>query len=398
MFRIIVIMLFVSNVSFADTTQDLQDLYTEARGSYQNFPLATKLLSKYLDHSKVNDCEACLAKGYFLLAWIENHHGQFVESIYSYHRSLAFYDDLDDEQMQSQVLENIGNIYYTNHLPSVAITYYQDALDLDVSSELPGLHYNMGLAYRAMEQYDQALIALDKAEYDKLKDRINRVNEIGITYYKLGEYSKAIGYYEYGLELCEKLENKAYNKSRLYNNIGNALLALNEVTKANKAFMKSVSIEHTGHKIYTVAYNNMARISLSRQDTTEAIRCLLRSLSVNSNQVQDMIYSLETLKSIAVAQNDYVLAYQYSNKLDSITLPLIKVQNQLSANEKMLQAQIAEKALKDERDKEQLWMISIYASWLFFILIVAFIISTIQLRKHRGKMHRISSLIHQVEV
>jgi tetratricopeptide (TPR) repeat protein len=101
---------------------------------------------------------------------------------------------------------------------------------------------------------------------------------LGVVYFKRGEYSKAIDEYELALK-------SRGNDYHIYNSIGVAYMELGEYSKALEAFNTSLKI-----KPNTDALNQVAVIYIYKQDFTHARKVLAKALQIEPDDSEVLMY------------------------------------------------------------------------------------------------------------
>jgi ribosomal protein S12 methylthiotransferase accessory factor len=86
----------------------------------------------------------------------------------------------------------MGSCRISLHEPEKALALFEEALDLGPKEEdIPSIYSYMGLCLKELDQYCDAIAALEKAErFDK--ERTDIYNLMGFCHYKLKEHAKAI--------------------------------------------------------------------------------------------------------------------------------------------------------------------------------------------------------------
>lgn len=95
----------------------------------------------------------------------------------------------------------LGACRLSLHDPAKALEFFEQALDLDPKEEdIPSIYSYMGLCLKDLDQYRDAIAALEKAErFDR--ERTDVYNLMGFCHFKLKEHDKAIDCFRKALEL-----------------------------------------------------------------------------------------------------------------------------------------------------------------------------------------------------
>ncbi|MBI5179873.1 MAG: tetratricopeptide repeat protein, partial [Nitrospirae bacterium] len=129
-----------------------------------------------------------LAEGYFKA-------GRLVEFENTFEKS----GDLKDEPIKKAVVYNrIGNLFFEALKNQAAKSYYENAISL--ADNIAVYHGNLGLAYKALMQWDDAEAAFKRAASLEPNNAIYQ-NDLGNVYFERRNYEKAIPYYEKAIEL-----------------------------------------------------------------------------------------------------------------------------------------------------------------------------------------------------
>jgi tetratricopeptide (TPR) repeat protein len=173
-------------------------------------------------------------------------------------------------------LNAMGNILCRLGKDRDAIGYYERALQsaLDHRDETgeATLNNNMGVAYQGLGEYSKAIKFYEKDLSIILKlypngnhpDIAASYNNLGSTYNLLGEYSKAIEFFEKSLKITSKLYANGIHPDIAvsYNNLGSAYNRLSEFRKAIDFYENALAImlklyPNGIHPDIAVSYNNL---------------------------------------------------------------------------------------------------------------------------------------------
>ncbi len=199
--------------------------------------------------------------------------GKYQKALESYQKALAIKRELGDEAGEALVLNNIGEIYRNQGQYPQALEYYQKALEifqpfrrnnifnvivedatqaLEISQPINNrkgkgatLH-NLGVVYNELGQYSKALsfyqqaLVIRREIGDKLGEGIT-LNNIGVIYNQLGKNSQALKYYQQALAVKREARDKAGEGTAL-NNIGLVYDELGQHSQALESLNQALTI------------------------------------------------------------------------------------------------------------------------------------------------------------
>jgi ribosomal protein S12 methylthiotransferase accessory factor len=95
----------------------------------------------------------------------------------------------------------LGSTHLALNQPAAALTFFEDALDLEPKEEdVASIYAYIGLCLKELNQYRRAIVSLEKGEsYDD--ERTDVYNLMGYCYFKLKEHDKAIECFQKVLRL-----------------------------------------------------------------------------------------------------------------------------------------------------------------------------------------------------
>jgi len=153
-----------------------------------------------------------------------------------------------------------GNKLYAEKKYEEAVLAYQEAIKLSPSHW--GYHFNLGLAYKKLQQEKEATAAFRQAQALN-PDSFSANKELGESLAKQGDFQEARVYYEKAVALSPDDADAAYN-------LGVCLVNLSEPEKALNYFQKTVEL----NKDYADAYYQMGTIFISLNRVAEAVDSL----------------------------------------------------------------------------------------------------------------------------
>ena len=188
---------------------------------------------------------------------------------------------------------------------------YQMLLDKSSSNTDRALYLNqLALVYDSMGEYSKALSYYEKdLEISKQAlppnhpDLATSYNNIGIVYDDMGEYSKALSSYEQSLEIMKvSLPPNHPSLATSYNNIGSVYYNMGEYSKALSYYERSLEIYKVAlppnHPSLAISYGNIAGVYDEMGEYSKALSSYERSLEI---------------MKVALPPNHPLLATSYNN-------------------------------------------------------------------------------------
>jgi tetratricopeptide (TPR) repeat protein len=158
-------------------------------------------------------------------------------------------------------------------------------------------------------------------------------NNIGSVYYKMGEYSKALSFYEKSLEICEKtLPPNHPSLATSYNNIGLVYNNMGEYSKALSFYEKALEIQQKtlppNHPLLATSYNNIGSVYNNMGEYSKALSFYEKSLEIRQKTLPpnhpDLATSYNNIGEIYRNMGEYSKALSFYEKAIEIrqkTLP-----------------------------------------------------------------------------
>ena len=176
-------------------------------------------------------------------------------------RAMQLYRELGDKNGEAVTLDYIGYSYHLQDDDQKALDYWNRALavwqaegnPLQEAYEHSGVsieYARAGERQKALDHVAQALRLRPALARNKTKEALVVIN-VGITYYMLGEFEKALAYYEEPLRFWQTSGNKR-NEAITLRHIAAALRGLGRLDEAQASIKKSIALvedirEHTGN-------------------------------------------------------------------------------------------------------------------------------------------------------
>jgi len=206
-----------------------------------------------------------------------------------YTQCLQLYKELGDRLGESETLNNIGALYYTQG-DTTGLEYYQRALEIIRTLKEPReesrLLNNMGQARAGLGDYSAALDILSRSLTLKQQSEDRRgegitLGNIADVYKELGDYNRAIDYYHRALKIHRELGDRTYEPWEL-NSLGDLFLAQEQFDTALSYYEHSLEIFRTNNDKYG----------------EEEVMMHIGKLNIDRGQYQRALDSLENLVAV----------------------------------------------------------------------------------------------------
>ena len=245
------------------------------------------------------------------------------------------------EEMGSSIgWDRLGRILWKIGQPEKAEEVYQVLLD-KVSSDTERGDYllMLGLVYYDMGEYSKALSSHERSlEIYKVTlppnhpDLAKSYNNIAAVYDKMGEYSKALSYYEQPLEIMKvALPPNPPLLASSYNNIGNVYMNMGEYSKAFSSYEQSLEIYKVAlppnHPDLATSYNNIGLVYKKMGEYSKALSYYERSLKIGKVALPpnhpDLANSYNNFGMVYYDMDEYSKALSYLQKAHDIDVKVL---------------------------------------------------------------------------
>jgi CHAT domain-containing protein/Tfp pilus assembly protein PilF len=248
-----------------------------------------------------------------------NNIGIYYWKISNYSRALKYLqlsletaEKENDVESKSQSLNNISLIY-------IDLGYYEKALEylikvLKIDKELKNNNYvsidlnNIGIIYRnqaiSLQRKENFLESINifkdslelAKKIDDKKIECTVQNNIGETYFSLGDFNEALRSFSVSLKKANEI-NDLEMVNQNFNNIGNVKLNLDHHQEASGYFKRSVelSLKTNNAKILWEAYYGMGQCYERNEKYIPALDCYKKSIDI-IDRIRSQIF-LDTFKA-----------------------------------------------------------------------------------------------------
>jgi signal transduction histidine kinase len=266
-----------------------------------------------------------MSKVYDGIGSVHLYQSNYSQALANYLRALKIDESIGDRKGIATTSVNIASVYYSIRDYPKSIAYFNKSL----AQKIGGRHYdaillrNLAAAYNGMGQKQKALdyfgrsLALCEAMGDNaFKSCL--LSDIGLTYYDLGDYAKAIGFSKRALEAAPKGTEDKVNTAFSFGVLGDAYAAKARQLKNNAAMLDSAafylkkSIElHGGlHSIRGLYddYTSLTEVRKLRGDFRGALDAYEKSIvykdSIFNSENRETIKNLEDKRSIEIRDRE----------------------------------------------------------------------------------------------
>ncbi|MDB9432360.1 CHAT domain-containing protein [Microcystis aeruginosa] len=257
--------------------------------------------------------------------------GQFEQAQHFFEKALTIYREIDNQQMESRVLGNIGLLYFSQGYFDQAIDYYNKSLliarkaqdyqwEAAILTHLGTVNFERGNYAQAIDYQMQSLLIAQKLGDKELEARIQ--DQLGSIYLNLGEYFKAVEYQLSSLVIIQDLKNAPDLNTRIearryeagyLGNLANTFKNLGEYVKAEEYAQQSLQIarEINNPVIESKALGTLSNISIGKGNYDVAKEYAQQKLTITL-RINDRQGQFEALNSLG---NSYFFLKDYSTAI-----------------------------------------------------------------------------------
>ncbi len=256
--------------------------------------------------------------------------GNLDSAYYYYQKAMEFAEYMKDSVEIAYSLDNLGDYYIKSALYSAGLEKFFESYKIFESiGDKTGMAYclnDIGEVYVAQKDNQKALNYFTRSAKLRKENKDNRgyaksLINIATVQYKNLELKNALNTFEEAEKYCEKSD---YVKGRSYiqSGISDIHLALGDFNNALKASYKSLEIDlHIGNKYgEIISYNKLGNIYILLKQFPKAKEFLFkaRDEAQATGHLDQLMTAYNYLTRIAVNDNDFKLAYNYSTESKAI--------------------------------------------------------------------------------
>lgn len=292
----------------SDTSQIIQ-INQEAFKLYGNDAFEMEAMGKKaLELSQQINYQQGIAASQNTIALANMSQGFYKLAAEYFIEALKIYDALGDEESASNILSNIGVVYYYLEDHKRSLDYHKRALEtrlvMQDSQQIAKSLNNLGIAERNLGNQAEALSYYLKAlEYKtELGDSLgisSTLNNIGNVYLEQSKYDLALEYFAQSLEI-DQLNNRQLGVATSLVNIGDTHMKKGDLKTAEEYLQKAIGLAKgiNARKTLEIAYNRMSELYKQQKQYREALewqdKWVVLKDSLSSSEKSRAINDIET--------------------------------------------------------------------------------------------------------
>jgi LuxR family maltose regulon positive regulatory protein len=204
--------------------------------------------------------------------------GKYKEASQFIRKALKISEDLNNEELRSSNLHNLGLLLYEQGEFRSAIELYEKALG---SKKVPPMgvstiRVNLALIYTKQGEYEKALSSLETSlrinnEMNDLLGKAFTYTRLGELYYTMGDKERALKYYQDASEYNKTLKNAVVDKNIA---CGMSLICMKEKDFSSALNYIDRTIPKEGSKLYKAYYlvtKACIKLAMKRYEEAETI-------------------------------------------------------------------------------------------------------------------------------
>ncbi|GEQ85206.1 sensor histidine kinase [Patiriisocius marinistellae] len=300
-----------------------------------NTAAALKMYDSAIEIQKTFNDEKALAKTIYNKGLVYFNASDYKESNHNYREAYIIFEKEKDSFLMAKMLNSIAiNQMYQVKYPEAIKTFNEAAiiyenLNKQNDFEYGSIQANLGLLYKRLDKFDQAIAQQEKAlliyqRQGNLYGQANALSNLGNCYDSKGNSLKAIEYYKESNKLNERIGNTlleannhtntgiAYISLKRFDDaIENLEQAISNYKKIGNTTNLAIANENLG-TCYREKYKVNPQSSFVKKATTYFNNALVEAKSVNNILVQQQ--ALEGLSWTSSKLNDFKKAFQQKER------------------------------------------------------------------------------------
>lgn len=328
-------------------------------------------------------------------------------------QSIRSYYELDDQPKISALYVSLGSVFGSQDNTILATAYFIKALNLksklNDSLGIAGCYTNLSNVYQRIGENSKSLEYAILAKEIRLRIKPNSqqligvYNNIGTAYEALGNHEQAMLNYRLGIDLAFKL-NCSEELVQLYSNIGQSFIAQGKKDSAifhlERALQIANEIDFDEGKMY--AYNYLSDIYLAEKNNNLALEFSKKSFVIAEKYgiISMIADNAGNIYEVYKAKNNWENAvywleihHQYNDSLKKIedqkSVAKLNYTNQIQERDNEIKLLHKENLVKNQENKMQRLYIYVFVCLAILILTFSYV--------YYEQVKKLSSLNQQLE-
>ena len=393
-------------------TDELAILYLEISWQlkYIDLEKSTSIAKKSLKTLQNSENMDGIGIAYSYLASYEYLNNEIATSIATFEKAEKIFLETNNLNRLARVYNNLGNSYSSLFDFSNSLLYYTKSLDIkeqnaestSITSNLINIstiHYHLGEYQECIEKNEQALI-LALQENDFESTAIIYTN-LGASYERLGNYTKAVNYDLKALELYQNNVKNNIAEIRAYINLGVTYMSQNMISEARHYFQlaQDFNFVEKSDQQTCIILNNIAELEridhnydIAREVAKEAL-----VYEYLINYPEERLISINELYLIEKDVLNYKEALAYYREYIQLSDSLLELTNVSKTNIALAQNQVTlQKVLlaNELKHAKLIYGKSLIMKWLMVFAFVLFIVWIIVFITYNAKLQLVSEILN----
>lgn len=306
--------------------------------------------NEIIDFTTKRNLKSELALTYKDLGPFYSSKGDKSKAIECFTKAEKIYTELGSNNGLKLVYNHLGSFYANNSKNEKAIYYYKKAINLTDESDarsFRNLYLNLSSIYNDNNEPEEAIKYLNKVELlfaEESKKEPILPNNIGAAYFLMGDYNKALDYYNQALTISEETNNQFYvaiSKA----NISEAYYKLGQLSEAQLVIDQSLKVVNEGkfNFLKPFLYNNLGDVYKGMKRYSKSIDAYNEALKFGTSYTN----TLELKRSNEALYEVYKITGKYDKALSFL-------EGMVEAKDSLKEVEVAKKLQNIEFDNERL--------------------------------------------
>lgn len=374
MTKLLLLFFLVFNIFFAQSSpiqkEDVDRVYALHKIDSDS---AYKLSYHLIQECKTSEDYYGLVKLNYLLGFLHKKDKDIGKSVLHYLEAIRFSEEAEYEDLSTDAIVlryNLGNLYRTYKANELAITYYQEAIEVadwvDDQEMLVKLKFNLALTYEQANQSEQAIALFNELLTLSTKEREKRIlNQLGLIYWEQGDLENAKLQFKKLLVVDEQF--KIYTAKALHNlgeiefEIGNKKRAIELI---NESIQIKQEINEVDERSLFISHKVLGDYLFDQKDFKEALNVYAKAETlIDAVKHESMSFELyRSLSQLNYEMNNAEEARIYSNLHASTVDSYLLAQQSLQETDRQFNMDlITKRYLEEVAKQEQIASILLYS-------------------------------------